>query len=80
MIGEFLMDGVLGRGATAGLAGLPHVLIVALQNNGGAIGNMICVNHVVSAGATTGTTGNEGKIIQANALSCLCFRLIVMKS
>ena len=32
---------------------------------------MICVNNVVSACATTGTLGNEGKIIKTNALPCL---------
>ena len=63
---------------TAGLVGLPYVLIVALQNNGGAIGNMICVNNVVSACATTGTNGNEGKIIRANVVPCVCFCIIVI--
>ena len=63
---------------TAGLVGLPYVLIVALQNNGGAIGNMICVNNVVSACATTGTNGNEGKIIKTNVIPCACFCIIVI--
>ena len=39
---------------------------------------MICVNNVVSVCATTGTNGNEGKIIKANAIPCICFCLIVM--
>ena len=63
---------------TAGLVGLPYGLVVALQNNGGAIGNMICVNNVVSACATTGTNGNEGKIIRTNVIPCACFCIIVM--
>lgn len=63
---------------TAGIVGLPYVLIVALQNNGGAIGNMICVNNVVSACATTGTNGNEGKIIRTNIIPCVCFCIIVI--
>ena len=63
---------------TAGLVGLPYVLVVALQNNGGAIGNMVCVNNVVSACATTGTNGNEGKIIRTNIIPCACFCIIVM--
>ncbi len=45
---------------TATLLAMPQVLIVALQNMGGAIGNMICVNNIVSVCATTGTMGNEG--------------------
>ncbi|MBR1660055.1 MAG: L-lactate permease [Oscillospiraceae bacterium] len=63
---------------TAGLVGLPYVLIVALQNNGGAIGNMICVNNVVSACATTGTNGNEGRIIRKNIIPCVMFCVIVI--
>jgi lactate permease len=63
---------------TAGLVGMSPVLIVALQNIGGAAGNMICVNNVVSACATTGTLGNEGKIIKTNALPCLIYCLIAI--
>ena len=63
---------------TATLVGLPQVIIVALQNNGGAIGNMVCVNNVVSACATTGTNGNEGKIIRTNFLPCIVFCVIVI--
>ena len=61
----------------AQLAGLPVAIVVALQCNGGAIGNMVCVNNVVSACATTGTNGNEGKIIRTNALPCLMFCIVV---
>ena len=63
---------------TAGIVHLPYVLIVALQNNGGAIGNMVCVNNVVSACATTGTNGNEGKIIKTNIIPCAVFCIIVV--
>ena len=54
------------------------VIIVALQNNGGAIGNMVCVNNVVSACATTGTIGNEGKIIRTDFLPCIVYCVIVI--
>ena len=63
---------------TAGMVGLPYVLIVALQNNGGALGNMICVNNVVSACATTGTNGNEGRIIRTNIIPCAVACVIVI--
>ena len=63
---------------TASLLSLPTVLIVALQNMGGAIGNMVCVNNVVAATATTATIGNEGRIIRTNALPCLLFCLLVI--
>ena len=63
---------------TATLVHMSPVLIVALQNIGGAAGNMICVNNVVAATATTGTMGNEGKIIKTNALPCLLYCLIAI--
>ena len=58
------------------LVKMSPVLIVALQNIGGAAGNMICVNNVVAACATTGTMGNEGKIIKTNVLPCLIYYII----
>ena len=61
---------------TATLVKMSPVLIVALQNIGGAAGNMICVNNVVAACATTGTMGNEGKIIKTNIVPCLIYCLI----
>ena len=63
---------------TAQLVKMSPVLIVALQNIGGAAGNMICVNNVVAACATTGTMGNEGKIIRTNILPCLIYCVIAI--
>ena len=63
---------------TATLVHMSPVLIVALQNIGDAAGNMVCVNNVVAACATTGTMGNEGKIIKTNALPCLIYCLIAI--
>lgn len=60
---------------TASILSMPTVLIVALQNMGGAIGNMVCVNNVVAACATTGTIGNEGKIIKSNAAPMIVMSL-----
>ncbi|MBQ6434856.1 MAG: L-lactate permease, partial [Synergistaceae bacterium] len=62
---------------TAVLVGLPQVLVIALQNAGGAVGNMICVNNVVSACATTGVSGNEGRIIRINIIPCALFWLML---
>ena len=56
---------------------LPQVLIVALQNMGGAIGNMICINNIVAVCATAGTNGKEGRLIRTNILPCLLYALIV---
>ncbi len=65
---------------TAVLVGLPQVIVVALQNAGGAIGNMICVNNVISACATTGISGKEGKIIRMNLAPCLLYWLLLSLS
>ena len=62
---------------TAALVGLPQVIVLALQNVGGAIGNMICVNNVVSACATTRMSGNEGRIIRMNFVPCLLIWLLL---
>lgn len=63
---------------TATMLGMSQVLIVALQNNGGAIGNMVCVNNVVAACATTGTSGNEGLIIKTNVIPMVVYCVIVI--
>ncbi|MFW5878623.1 MAG: L-lactate permease, partial [Myxococcota bacterium] len=49
--------------------------VLALQNVGGAIGNMICVHNVVAACATVGLTGVEGIIIRRNLLPALVYAL-----
>ena len=61
---------------TAVLVKQSPVLIVALQSIGGAAGNMICVNNVVAACATTGTFGNEGRIIRTNLIPCVIYCFI----
>jgi lactate permease len=63
---------------TAALVKLSPIVVLALQNIGGAAGNMICVNNVVAACATTGVAGNEGRIIRINLLPCLVYCVIVV--
>ena len=63
---------------TAQLVKLSPVVILALQNIGGAAGNMICVNNVVAVCATTGVAGNEGRIIRVNLVPCFVYCLIVI--
>jgi lactate permease len=48
--------------------GFSTVLIVSLQNIGGAMGNMICVHNVIAACATVGLVGVEGLLIRRNLL------------
>ena len=63
---------------TATLVKLSPIVVLALQNIGGAAGNMICVNNVVAACATTGVTGCEGRIIRINLIPCFVYCLIVI--
>ena len=53
------------------------VAIVALQQIGGAIGNMICVNNVVAACATVDVKGEDGKLILINTIPVILTIAIV---
>ncbi len=57
---------------------LSTVAIVALQVVGGAIGNITCINNVVAACATVGTTGSEGKIIKTNLIPMIIYTLVAL--
>ncbi|MEN8203497.1 MAG: L-lactate permease [Bacteroidota bacterium] len=57
--------------------GISSILIVSLQNIGGAIGNMICVHNVIAACATVGLVGVEGLLIKRNLLPMTLVGLIV---
>ena len=60
---------------TAVLLNIPKTIIVALQDIGGAVGNMICVHNVVAVCATVGIIGKEGSVIRRNLLPCLMYGL-----
>lgn len=47
---------------------MPRIIIVSLQNIGGAIGNMICVHNIIAACATVGLVGVEGLLIKRNLI------------
>ena len=57
--------------------GISTVLIVSLQNIGGAMGNMICVHNVIAACATVGLVGGEGLLIKRNLIPMSLVGLIV---
>ncbi len=63
---------------TAAQLGLSTVAVVALQVVGGAIGNITCINNVVAACATVGTTGAEGKIIKTNVIPMIVYTLVAL--
>lgn len=60
----------------ASAAGLPIVLVLALQAVGGAAGNMITVHNVVAASATVGLVGEEGRLIRITLLPMMVYLLI----
>lgn len=53
---------------TAVSLGSNPVYFVSMQNIGGAVGNMICLNNIVAATATVGIEGKEGAILKKNLL------------
>ena len=53
------------------------ILIVSLQNIGGAMGNMICVHNVIAACATVGLAGVEGLLIRRNLFPMTMVGIIV---
>jgi len=57
--------------------GISTILVVSLQNIGGAMGNMICVHNVIAACATVGLVGVEGLLIKRNLLPMSLVGLIV---
>ena len=59
----------------AALLNIPRTIIVALQDIGGAVGNMISVHNVVAVCATVGIIGQEGSVIRRNLLPCLTYGL-----
>ena len=63
---------------TARILDLPTLIIVALQNQGGAIGNMVCINNIVAVCATTGISGVEGKLIRTNIAPWIMYYVVLI--
>ena len=63
---------------TALRIGVDPVYTCSLQCAGGALGNMICINNVVSVSATTGAAGEEGKIISTNLVPMAIYVVLVL--
>jgi lactate permease len=54
-----------------------RLIVVSLQNIGGALGNMICVHNVIAACATVGLVGVEGVLIKRNLIPMTIVALFV---
>lgn len=59
---------------------IPQIVFVVLQNQSGAIGNMICINNIIAVCATTGVFGQEGKLIKINFIPWFTYMLILIVS
>jgi lactate permease len=57
----------------AAVVGLPRTILVALQNVGGGIGNMLSVLNVAAICGVTGMTGREGSILRKMLLPTLVY-------
>lgn len=55
---------------------LSRILVVSLQNMGGAIGNMIGVHNIIAACATVGLSGVEGVLLRRNMIPLLLLGLL----
>ena len=56
---------------------ISRIIVVALTNIGGAIGNMICVHNVIAACATVGLVGVEGILIKRNLIPMTIYGIAV---
>ncbi len=56
---------------------ISRILVVSLQNIGGALGNMICVHNVIAACATVGLVGMEGVLIKRNLIPMVLAAIVV---
>ena len=63
---------------TAYFLDLPIVMALVAQASGGAMGNMIAINNVVMATATTGYKGKESSLMGAAAIPMLIYWLAVV--
>lgn len=61
---------------TALQLGIPTVFAVSMQCVGAAVGNMVCINNAVAAGATMGISGKEGKLIKTNIIPMFIYCIL----
>ncbi|MCL0085366.1 L-lactate permease [Thermodesulfovibrionales bacterium] len=57
--------------------GICGTVILAMQNVGGAVGNMLCIHNVVAACATVGLAKAEGIIIRRNFIPAAMYTIAV---
>lgn len=60
----------------AGITNVSRTMLLALQNVGGAIGNMISIHNVVIVATVCGLLGKEGEIIKKNLLPMFLYGIM----
>jgi lactate permease len=60
--------------------GISPLATLALQNVGGAIGNMIAINNLVAVCATVGIIGQEGKLFRRNLPIVIIYTILAIIS
>jgi lactate permease len=56
---------------------ISRIMIVSLQNVGGALGNMICIHNIIAVCATVGLIGVEGILIKRNLVPVAILGLLI---
>lgn len=80
MTGSATVSNILFSGfqfEIATMVSIPRTMLLALQNVGGAIGNMISVHNVIAVATVCGILGREGEIIKKNFLPMFLYAVFV---
>jgi lactate permease len=56
---------------------ISRIIVVSLQNIGGALGNMICVHNIIAVCATVGLVGVEGLLIKRNLIPMTILGILI---
>ena len=62
--------------ATARDLGMPTLTLLAAQDMGAAMGNMICPHNIIAGGATVGLAGREGEVLRRTLWPGLLYALL----
>ncbi len=80
MTGSVTVSNILFSGfqfEIAGMVDISKTMLLALQNIGGGIGNMISIHNIVAVATICGILGREGEIIKKNLLPMFLYGAFV---
>ncbi len=64
------------QAVTAADLGIPALTVLAAQDTGAAMGNMICPHNIIAGGATVGLGGREGEVLRRTLWPGLVYSLL----